>query len=261
MKIAYNIKAFATASLLGLSLASCTDWLKVDMNDQVMENTLYTNYSGFRAALNGVYLGMNDLYTTHLGAGAIDVMAQYYYVTENDNHSMRMYSGYKYNDAGFESINSNIWSSLYTLLANTNVLLEHTDDDAAVLTPEQRGLIRGEALALRAFFHFDLLRLYGPIYSQTPDEVCIPFQGSSRREIQPLLPASEVIGLIIDDLKEAEALLREYDPIITSGVGNVIMVDDGTSAYDSSYRQIRLNYYAVEAMLARAYLWKGDRAE
>lgn len=261
MKFTYNIKALAIASALGLSLSSCNDWLKVDMNDQVLENTLFSNYSGFRASLNGIYLSMNDLYTSYLGAGGIDVMAQYYNVTENDNHSMRLYSGYKYNDAAFETINSNIWSNLYTLLANTNVLIEHTDDNADVLTAEQRGLVRGEALALRAFFHFDLLRLYGPIYSQNPDEVCIPYQNSSRREIQPLLPASQVLGLIIDDLKEAESLLSQYDPIIESGVGDVVLVDDGTSAYDSYYRQIRLNYYAVEAMLARAYLWKGDNAE
>ena len=148
MKFTYNIKALAIASALGLSLSSCNDWLKVDMNDQVLENTLFSNYSGFRASLNGIYLSMNDLYTSYLGAGGIDVMAQYYNVTENDNHSMRLYSGYKYNDAAFETINSNIWSNLYTLLANTNVLIEHTDDNAEVLTAEQRGLVRGEALAL-----------------------------------------------------------------------------------------------------------------
>lgn len=261
MKIAYNIKTFAIASMLGLSLTSCSDWLKVDMNDQVLENSLFSNYNGFRAALNGIYLSMNDLYTSYLGAGGIDVMAQYYYVTENDNHTMRMYSGYKYTDSAFETVNSYIWSSLYTLLANTNVLIEHTDDNADVLTAEQRALMRGEALALRAFFHFDLLRLYGPIYSLNPNEVCIPYQGSSHREIQPLLPADEVLGYIIRDLKDAEALLSEYDPVITSGVGDIVLVDDGTSAYDSYYRQIRLNYYAVEAMLARAYLWKGDKAE
>ena len=261
MKILSAIKAFTAASLIGSGLVSCTDWLKVDMTDQVMENTLFSSYSGYRAALNSIYQHMNDIYTTHLGAGAIDVMAQYYYVTENDNHTMRMYSGYKYNDAAFESINSTIWSSLYTLLANTNALLEHTGDDNGVLTESQRGLLRGEALALRAFFHFDVLRLYGPIYSQEPDKVCIPYQGTSRREVQPLLPADEILGYIIRDLKEAESLLHEYDPILTDGVGNVIMVDDGTSAYDTSYRQIRFNYFAVETMLARAYLWKGDNAE
>lgn len=261
MNITYKIRAIAASMLLGMSIASCNDWLDVNMTDKVMENTLFNEYQGFRTALNGVYTGMNDIYAGDLGPGGLDVMAQYYNVTENNSHSKRMFSGYKYTDSGFQSTTNNIWSQLYSLLANTNVIIEHTDIDRDVLTSSQYGIIRGEALALRAFLHFDLLRLYGPIYSQNPDEICIPYQGSSSRDIQPLLPASEVLGYIIRDLKDAEALLAQYDPVITEGVGNVQTEDNGVSSYDNSFRQLRLNYYAVEALLARAYLWKGDKTE
>ncbi len=260
MKMKFNILPIAITAVLGAGMSSCNDWLRVDMEDKVMEKTMFSDYKGYCTALNGIYIGMNGLYSNQLSTGAIDVMAQYYNVTENNSHSKRLYAGYKYNDPSIKTSIENIWQTLYNLIANTNVVIEHTET-GDVLNEKQRGIIRGEAFALRAFLHFDLLRLFGPIYSTSPDQVCIPYQESSQRVIQPLLPASEVLGKIINDLKEAESLLSQYDPIITEGVGNILTNDDGVSTYDTSFRQLRLNYYAVEAMLARAYLWKGDKTE
>ena len=36
--------------------------------------------------------------------------------------------------------------------------------------------------------------------------------------------------------------------------------DDGLERADFTYRQLRLNYFAVQTLLARAYLWKGDKS-
>lgn len=249
-----SIGAFA---MLSLSLASCNDWLDVKMEDKVMENVLFSDYKGYMAALNGVYLGMNDVYSDYLTFGALDVMAQYYNVTEENNHTMRQWMRYRYPE--LESTNYHLWSRIYELIADDNAIIEHTERDA-VLNPTQNAIIRGEALALRAFLHFDLLRLYGPIYQNNPAEVCIPYQNSSSREIQPMRPASEILDLIIADLEEAAETLKDYDPIITNGTGNTATEDNGVSAYDMSFRQLRMNYYAVLGELARAYLWKGDRA-
>jgi hypothetical protein len=259
MKAKNTIKTIAASTFICMSLSSCSDWLDVKMEDKIMENTLYSEYKGYLTALNGVYLGMNDVYSTTLSAGVLDVMAQYYYVRENDNHRYKIYSGYKYSDSSFESTNYTVWSTLYNLLANVNVILEHTED--GVLTEKQHAIIKGEALALRAFFHFDLLRLYGPIFSENSTATSIPYQDSSSREIQPMLPANEVLDKIIADLEASAALLKQYDPVITEGVGNTATSDNGLSNYDYSFRQLRLNYYAVETLLARAYLWGGNKAK
>ena len=258
MKTKNTIKSIAASALLCLSMSSCSDWLNVTMEDKIMENTLFSEYRGYMTALNGVYLGLNDIYSTTLSGGVLDVMAQYYNVTENINHNYKIYSGYKYSDSSFESFNYNVWSTLYTLLANVNVIIEHTADNDGVLSDKQYSIIRGEALALRAFLHFDLLRLYGPIYSENSAATCMPYQDSSSRDIQPMLPANEVLAKVIADLKEAETLLQAYDPVLTEGVGNVATEDNGLSSYDYSFRQLRLNYYAVKLMLARAYMWGGD---
>lgn len=260
MNIIRKIKLLAVSSLAVLSMSSCNDWLNVSMEDKIMEKDLFSNYEGYLMALNGVYMSMNDVYARTLTTGEIDVMAQYYNVTENNNHRMKLFSSYSYSDVSFESQNYTLWSRMYTLLANLNAVIEHTDIDDAPLTPQQFAVIRGEALGLRAFLHFDLLRLYGPIFSVNSTDECIPYQNSTDREIQPLLPADKVLDLIIKDLHEAEALLRDHDPILTEGTGNTATEDDGIAHYDMAFRQLRFNYYAVEALLARAYHWKGDKA-
>ena len=246
--------------LLTLTTSSCKDWLDVEMSDNIMENTLYKTNQGFLIALNGIYVGMNDIYSSSLSAGVIDAMAQYYNVTKNNDHSYSVYSYYEFDDETFENLSSNVWTRAYALLANVNVILEHCDEEGSALDALYYPLVKGEALALRAMIHFDMLRLYGPIYSETTaSTTCIPYQESSSKDIQPLLPASEVLDKVIRDLDSAAELLATGDPILTEGVQNAIPSDDGLDSYDMAYRQLRLNYYAVQALLARAYLWKGDK--
>lgn len=90
MKTINKVKSILAASLLAVSVTSCADWLEVKMEDKVMENTLFSDYRGYMTALNGVYLSMNDVYSRNLMTGPIDVMAQYYNVTENKNHSLKL---------------------------------------------------------------------------------------------------------------------------------------------------------------------------
>lgn len=262
MNLINKIKNIFYASLLLTGTASCSDWLDVKMEDSVMENTLFSTNEGYQEALNGVYVGMINLYDDDLSAGILDILAQYYYVTENYNHKYKIFANYKFEEEEFESYRNRVWTNAYKLIANVNTILEHCDVNDATISSEYYPIIKGEALALRAMLHFDMLRLFGPIYNETNASAkCIPYQLSSSKEIQPLLPASEIVQYIIDDLEEASELLIETDPIITEGVRNAVNNDDGLSSSNLNYRQFRLNYYAVQALLARAYSWKGDKTK
>ena len=74
--------------------------------------------------------------------------------------------------------------------------------------------MKGEALGLRAFHYFDLLRLWGPIYSQDSTKACIPYREKFNSESAPLMAANEVMKRIVADLKAAEELLKN-DPLWT----------------------------------------------
>ena len=62
-----------------------------------------------------------------------------------------------------------------------------------------------------------------------------------------------MIDNILDDLKKAEELLVN-DPVITEGPRNTT-ASDGNN--DLRLRTYRLNYYAVQALMARVYLYAG----
>ena len=50
-----------------------------------------------------------------------------------------------------------IWQKTYRIIANLNALLEVSDEKKAILHPTTYGIIKGEAIGLRAFLHFELL--------------------------------------------------------------------------------------------------------
>ncbi len=251
------------AGLLMGTATSCSEWLEVDMEDSILENTLYSTNDGYLTALNGIYSELNQgsVYGSALSMGYVDIMAQYYNISDAVEHSLSYYSLFKFEQDEFKTATTSTWTQMYKLIANLNVLLEHCDAEDSALYPRYYPIVKGEALALRAMLHFDLLRLFGPVYNaESAATLCMPYQETSKKEIQPMLSAETVLSKVIRDLEEADKLLVE-DPIITEGIKDNETSDDGLDNYDFSYRQIRLNHYAVKALLARAYLWKGDKTK
>lgn len=61
------------------------------------------------------------------------------------------------------------------LILNCNKLLKNIQGKQSLFTGYNYDIIRGEALALRAMLHFDMLRLFGPVYSLNPDGTAIPY--------------------------------------------------------------------------------------
>jgi len=258
MKVKNIMKTLAALCCVSLLMPSCSDWLEVDMEDEILENQLYETNGGFVASLNGVYTKMNETYGSDLSMTTLDVMAQYYDVAQNSMHQFYDFANYKFSQEKVEKKSGDIWTNLYELIANLNLLLEHCDGAGTALQANYYPYVKGEALALRAMLHFDLLRLYGPIYSPaTENELTIPYEETSSKDIQPLLPAKEVMVKVIKDLEAAADLLKE-DKIRTEGVMNSDSENPNENA-DFRYRQYRLNYYAVQALLARAYMWIDDK--
>jgi len=202
MKIKNILKSLILIVTLNFTASSCADWLKVDMEDGIMEDKLFSENEGFFTVLNGAYSSLNESYGNVLSMGVIDVMAQYYNVPANGSHPYKIYANYSYQDKSFETTSSTIWKHLYGLIANINVLIEHCDEPESALSARYYPIVKGEALALRAMIHFDLLRLYGPIYSsQTESSSAIPYLDvPNNNNVVPILSAKEVCGKILVNL-------------------------------------------------------------
>src|SRR5690606_16166229 len=89
------------------------------------------------------------------------------------------------------------------------------------------------------------------------DKPTIPYVNKTGYEVSPMLSSAQVMQQVKTDLAAALALL-ESDPVRTAGVRNY---PNTSGPNDFHYRQYRLNYFAVKALLARAYLWEGDRVQ
>lgn len=76
--------------------------------------------------------------------------------------------------------------------------------------------MKGEMLAVRAFLHLDMFRLFGPRWDNNPDALSIPYNESTKVTTLPLLPFSTIMEKIIRDFNNAEALLVD-DPVIING--------------------------------------------
>lgn len=254
-----KIKIITISVMLTLLLGSCKKWIDVKPSDRLAEDQLFSTTKGYLNALNGVYVEMTNaaIYGEHMTVSSLDAMASYYYITSS-THKFFDQATLAFSTANTMPVFDNMWKKAYELIINCNVIIERCGENSNELLPAPYfGMVKGEALALRAMLHLDMLRVFGPIYSQADkNRPCIPYNTSPRPEVSPLLGSEEIMNHVIDDLTAAIALLKDADPVITEGVRHTA---NANGSNDMNYRQYRLNYYAAKALLARAYLWKQDK--
>lgn len=253
MKLIKSVKILTCVA--GLLLSGCESWLDVKPVDKVLENQLYETEIGFKEALNGIYIELNQssLYGGELMFYMVEVLAQRYNV--GDVARDKNVIIYNYSDDDVKQRIDQIWKTAYSLIMNCNILIANADQKQDLFTGDNYALIKGEALALRAMLHFDLLRLFGPVYKTNSNDVSICYNEKFAYAASDFLPASRVMEKVVADLQEAEKLLAN-DPVITKGPQSSDAADGDNSL---RYRTLRLNYYAVQGLLARAYLYAGDQ--
>ena len=242
-----------------MALTSCDAWLDVKPYDKMSEEELLSTEAGYIKLLNGIYIELNSdmLYGAALSVEMVEIMGGAY-VIGTDNSVWGNYSdlaAYKYETDYWRARLNETWNKAYALILNCNLLLENLEKTDVKFSGDNARIIRGEALALRAMLHFDLLRLFGPVYSQNPDAQAIPYYKKYSVTPNSLMTASEVAAEITRDLNEARILLAN-DPVRTTGTMTSAPTD-GSSTF-MYYRNLRLNYFAVTALLARTGLYFGD---
>ena len=243
--------------LTTVSFFSCKKFLDVQPEDKVSESQLYSTKNGIRSVLNGIYLDLaaNQLYGDNLTLSTIEILGQRYNISTE--HNQYKTSTYAYKDKPTVDRMEDIWSTAYATILNINVFLENLDKYKGVVDQSTENVYRGEAIAMRAFLHFDLLRLYGPRYSTVDStKQSLPYYRNTKTEVNPLLPANVFMDNVMADLNLAETLLQN-DPIITTGV-NIAQPEDLVD-FLSNNRNYRLNYYAIKGLKARVYLYRGDK--
>lgn len=254
------MKKICILVLMVLASLSCSKWLDVKPYDKIANDELFSTEEGFIKHLNGIYIELNRdvLYGAALSIEMVEVMGGAYKLGTDKSvwGNYRDLAEYNYETDYWRARMNEVWNKAYSLILNCNLLLESLENTSVEFTEDNYKYIKGEALALRAMLHFDMLRLFGPVYSRNPQAVAIPYYKKYSVRPNAVLSADKVADNILHDLLEARILLAG-DPVRTEGVrmeGNAM----GSDVF-MYYRNLRLNYYAVAALLARANLYFGDK--
>lgn len=257
--------------ILPVMFSACNSWLDVQPEEQISEDEVFSSGDGYRNALNGIYrsLSVANLYGREMTWGLMDVLGQCYDVSRIPaDYPGRQYqngaASYDYNYTDFYKLPKAIWEEGYNAVANCNNLIahiRHANPNLFASKELERSLIEGEALALRAFIQFDMLRLFAPAPVTEPKGTYIPYIKSYPEVLSTKLSVQECMEYIIQDLKDAKKLVHEYDSVNEGKLELAQRLESGVASVSSrflEYRGYRMNYYAICGILARAYLYNGQ---
>ncbi len=227
-------------AVLVLSFGSCTkDQLVLTPFNSVAEQGAYVTQDDFTYAIRGAYAGFRSgAYWGGADGGNFlstpDVLA--------DNLARCIVGrGTQVTSYRWQYVANNTWSSglytaAYAVINRANFILKNIDNLPASSFKDN---IKGEALAIRAIAHFDLVRVIGGKYvGAAATDLGVPYIKST--DIS-LLPARETLtgtyDLIVKDLTDASVAISN-----SNGVG-------------------RIGKGAVYGILSRAYLYMGKYPE
>jgi hypothetical protein len=253
MKINILLSVFAA----GVLMTGCKKFLDIQPESSFTDDQVFTNERAAQTALNGIYNYMADanLYGSNLSTVTIELLGQRFSPPNLGGTNNYIYiRQYSYTNILVQPAFDQLWQKAYSTILYANEFISQMDrmSQDGTLTTAHANQMKGEAIAVRGLLHLDLLRLFGPVYSVSPSALSIPYYSKADGNSQPILPASQVMDSVLADFTRAEQLLSA-DPIITQGVNN-------TQDFYTGLRNQRLNYYAVKALMARAYLWGGNTA-
>ena len=213
-----------------LQLAGCEDFLEVPApKDQIDTEKVFNDDRMVVSALMQVYteLRTNGFFSgTRSGNGFI--MACYtdeLEVTTTQMPDFRIF----YQGTVNASTNSvaALWKSTYRQIYMLNNIIEGLNRSKGV-SSQTADQLKGEALALRGILHFYLTQTYGSVPYVTSTDYNLNIKIGKNT-------ATEVMSLVVNDLLTAEKLL----------------VNENLSA-----EMVRINHKAVQAFLARVYLYQ-----
>lgn len=278
-----RIRITACLSLILFLFTACEKWLDLRPEDEAIEKDIFSTAEGYRSVLNGLYknMGTAALYGRSLSFGFLDCISQQYDLSDAYMSDTKYQSAaqFKYDQVAVSADIQNIWLAAYNIIANANNLIqniEKADTNIFQHGVMERDLIMGEAYACRALMHFDLLRLFAPAPVNDDGGKYIPYVEKYPDIQAPAISVEECLKNVVRDLLKGRELLQTFDT--TELAMNAVCSGGGRFYNEFAYwtdleyqpdlledflkgRGYRLNYYSVNALLARVYQYAGMHDE
>ncbi len=229
--------------------SSCSDIINVEPEFVKDGSQIFSTITDYQYALTGAYSRFREVgyfgsggQTTSSWGVLPDMMSDILSQTGDDLANWQNQSNWEYetNENDLEVA----WIAAYNIIAQANLVVRNIEQFESS-APKHVNRLKGQALAIRGYVHFDLLRFWGESYGLTDTGKGIPYVETVDLESMPSrLTVAQSWTKILADLTQAEALLADVDTPVNMGT---------TKNF--------LDLAAVRAILARAYLYAGNYTE
>lgn len=194
MKVMKKITTILSISACLLAFTSCQDWLDMPSESKADSETLFENLGRAEMTVVGAY---PSLFTQELG----------YQLLEGTDESSSTESNSKYNISNYDytstsSMLNSTFSNMYKAIEYSNVCIKNLPlMNVAESEKTKRDALLGEALAIRAYAYWNLVRFYGDVpYSDVPTADLTTYSSSRTSR-------DEIWDNCVKDLQEAVKLL------------------------------------------------------
>ncbi|MDP4261576.1 MAG: RagB/SusD family nutrient uptake outer membrane protein [Bacteroidota bacterium] len=242
------LKDITIVLVAATAFTSCKKTVNLDPTHTINGDDFFTKVDDYDYALTGAYqrLKQNSLYGGVNGGSvylsAPDVAADNFYSGGSANLGA-MNSFFQWDYAADDVPVQGAWDASYLAIQQANLAMRGIDR-FATSDALKVNRIEGQARALRAHMHLELLRWWAADYDRNSTSLGIPYVDKFDIEQRPArLTVKETYDKIEDDLKTAKAMLSNTDRPIQSATST-----DGTArAY--------IDAMVCNAILARMYLY------
>ena len=237
-----KLYTYCLASLLATGLlVSCDDELDIDPFEEGNPATFFNSVSSFQNGVDGVYSQLWNYYSAPAaGLQCIpDILADNVILSQTGRKSNEDYYDYRYNPNTGGAI-SLYWSEAYEAINAANLVIGQIDNLAA---GPARDNILGQALAARAIAHFDLVRVYAMIPTQSADADNSP----------------GIVYMKVEDGDTGDPYAQPARETVASNYAEIIGdLEQAAQLIGDSNGEGRLDRDGVYGMLSRVYLYNGD---
>jgi starch-binding outer membrane protein, SusD/RagB family len=224
-----NLKIFLL--LFMISTGCSKNFIDKTPSTSVPLDQALNTYNGIEEALTGLY--SNFVGSSSFGRNLPvigDLQADNTYIGLPG--SQWYMAQYAYNVISTDPVPLNIWSSLYTGILLANNIINAPLDTGSV------AVLKSQAYALRALSYFKLITIFATPYGNDPNALGVPL----------------VLTYNPYDLPKRNTIKEVYDQIVADLQTSL----KNAPGYSNS---IHISYYAMEAILAKVYLYEGLNAE
>ncbi|WP_203258302.1 RagB/SusD family nutrient uptake outer membrane protein [Hyunsoonleella ulvae] len=253
------MKLYKILTILFISITwlSCDDYLELEPISIETSGNAYETASQIEAALVGAYESFQS--------------SEYYvwdYLLFQDVRSDNCYAGgdnpeiFQLDFLDIAPTHSRLfkhWSNIYNAISKANLVLERVDGiNDPLLTEERKNQIRGEALFLRSYHYFTLVKLWGgvPLITNTitsteADAINIP--RSSTEEVYAQITSDLVLAAsLLPDVYGNDASINKGRA--TSGAAHALAAKAYAQQPTPDYQAVLTHIEAVEASAANYQL-------